>query len=343
MDRKLVDQQTTTSITGLLDGCTSAPVTVKSGVPQGTVLGPLLFLLYINDIGDKLSQGTKIRLFADDCLIYRDIKNQQDCQTLQKDLSGLEKWSISWKMHFNPTKCYVLQVTHNITGKVSYPYRLHNTILETKHHNPYLGVELDEKLNWKEHLTSKVNKATKQLNFVRRNLYKCPQDIKEQAYLALVRPHLEYSSSVWDPHWKKDINKVEMVQHRAARFVTANYIYQPGSMTSILNQLQWPTLQLRRKVNRIIMFHKVIYHQVAVEIPSYYMPNTRRTRHSHSVNFIQPQCNTEEYRNSFFPRTITEWNRLPGRLVELEDTDTFKVELWSHMYIPQVTIPASIP
>ncbi len=180
--------------TVLLDGSKSQPATVRSGVPQGTVLGPLLFLLYINDKGDELKPGTSIRLFADDCLIYRSIKSQADTEILQEDLTGLEKWSINWKMTFNPKKCYVLKVTHNIRRRIEQDYKLHDTILEVKEHNAYLGVELDNKLSWNTHITNKINKASQQLNFVRRNLYRCPQNIKQHAYIALVRPHLDYST-----------------------------------------------------------------------------------------------------------------------------------------------------
>ena len=115
-------------------------------------------------------------------------------------------------MSFNPKKLYVLPITHNTRNRIDRPYILHGTKLEVKEHNPYLGVELNSKLSWNYHINSKINKASQQLNFVRRNLYRCHQNIKEHAYMA---QHLEYSSSVWDPHWKKDINRVEMLQHRA--------------------------------------------------------------------------------------------------------------------------------
>ena len=164
----------------LLDGSKSKPATVRSGVPQGTVLGPLLFLLYINDIRDKLTTGTSIGLFVDDCecLIYRNIQSQHNTEILQQDLTGLEKWSIDWKMSFNPKKCYVLSITDNTRNRIDRPYLLHGTKHEVKEHNPYLGVELDSKLNWNYHINSKINKASQQLNFVRRNLYRCPQNIK---------------------------------------------------------------------------------------------------------------------------------------------------------------------
>ena len=115
-----------------------------------------------------------------------------------------------------------------------------------------------------------------------------------------------------------------MVQHRAARFVTNNYNYHPSSMTSILHSLHWSTVETRRTVNRLIVFHKIIYHQVATEIPQHYLGlvNNRKTRHSHSVNIMQPQCNTKAYEFSFYPRTIRDWNKLPRDTNVLLQTPT---------------------
>ncbi len=236
-------------------------------------------------------------------------------------------------MSFNPKKCYVLPVTHNTRKRIISPYKLHSIELEVKEHNTYLGVELDDKLNWNHHISQKTKKASQQLNFVRRNLHRCPQNTKEHAYMALVRPHLEYSSTVWDPNWKIDINMIEMIQNRTARFVTNNYNYNPGSMTSIMNTLDWPTLETRRTVNRLIIFHKIIYHQTATEIPQYYLVTNRKTRHSHSANIMQPRCNTSAYEYSFYPRTIRDWNKLPDNIVTDTDSDTFKGNLWSHFHL----------
>ena len=123
-----------------------------------------------------------------------------------------------------------------------------------------------------------------------------------------------------------------MIQHRAARFVTNNYQYHPGSMTAILTSLDWPSLETRRTVNRLIIFHKILYHHVATEIPPYYLTNNRKTRHSHSVNIMQPHCNTTAYEYSFYPRTIRNWNQLPDSIVSNPDSDTFKKKLWSQFH-----------
>ncbi len=187
--------------TVVVDETMSRPVPVKSGVPQGTVLGPLLFLLYINDIGDNLQPSTHIQLFADDCLSYCTIANISDATSLQADLDQLMAWADKWQMTFSTSKCSTLRVSTMMNTKLA----------EIKHH-PYLGVELSNDLSWGMHINNTVVKAIRVLNFLKRNLYDCPRNIKESAYTAYVRPVVGYASDVWDPHQQCDIYNLEQVQ-----------------------------------------------------------------------------------------------------------------------------------
>jgi hypothetical protein len=114
-----------------------------------------------------------------------------------------------------------------------------------------------------------VAKGNKALGFIRRNVGSCPEEVKKQAYLALVRPHLEYASSAWDPHLQKYILQIEMVQRRAARFIKSNYSRDPCTVTTLLEQLELPPLSTRRKIARITRLHKAIHEKVAIPIPSY--------------------------------------------------------------------------
>ena len=168
-----------------------------------------MFLLYINDIGIDIKSS--IRLFADDSLIYVAVQSMSHCLQLQQDLTTVVNWTKKWQMIFNPTKCFVLRIT---TGRqpIIYPYDMEGHILGTVNHNPYLGVELSSTLSWNDHIGNITTKANKTLGFIRRNLSKCPMNIKRQAYITLVRPTLEYASSVWDPHLQKHIQQLEMVQ-----------------------------------------------------------------------------------------------------------------------------------
>ena len=114
----------------------------------------------------------------------------------------------------------------------------------------YLGVTITNDLKWNTHISNICTKANRTLGFLKRTLYSCPLNVKEAAYKGMVRPILEYGSSVWDPHTGKLQEELEKVQNRAARFVTINYVYETGSMTDILGQLKWESLKKRRKDNR---------------------------------------------------------------------------------------------
>ena len=163
-----------------VEGETSRKAHVKPGVPQGTVLGPLMFLLYINDIGDDIL--SKVRLFADDSLLYLGIECTDDCNPLQKDLDKLVTWASEWQMKFNASKCYVLRIT-NKKKHVLHNYTMHE-ILENLDQNPYLGVQSTNTLKWDTHISNILAKANKSLGFFRRNISKFPEEIKKSAYQA---------------------------------------------------------------------------------------------------------------------------------------------------------------
>ena len=186
---------------------------VESGVPQGTVLGPLMFLCHINDLPDCVK--SQVRLFADDCLIYPQIKTQKDHQILQNDLKELEKWAAKLGMRFNAKKCYIL----SIRQKSSHFYQIDGEILQQVDSNPYLGLTISEDLQWKTHITNMTKKANSSLGFLRRNLKYCSEDCKRLSNIALVRSILEYGAVVWDPYQSRDIIAVEKVQRQAARLL----------------------------------------------------------------------------------------------------------------------------
>ena len=172
----------------IVDGCISEANDVLSGVPQGTVLGPLFFLMYINDICQNLTPGTHIRLFADDSLLYRETKTVDDTVILQRDLDTLQSWEVKNKMEFHPGKCQVIRITNKLKPIIG----IHGVILQFFDSVKYLGVTIDAKLGWKAQCDSVYHKASFMLSFLERNFQKCPRNVKEQLYFALVRPLVEY-------------------------------------------------------------------------------------------------------------------------------------------------------
>ena len=172
----------------IVDGVSSSSVQVQSGVPQGTVLGPLLFLVYINDIGKHLN--STLKLFADDCMLMRNIETEHDTILLQQDLDDLTTWADVWQMNFNSRKCYSMHFCRT-RRPVHTTYKIGMDIIQTVDGQRYLGIELDNQLSWKNHVDSMTAKAGRTLGLLRRNLHNCPPAIKQLAYTSLVRPQLE--------------------------------------------------------------------------------------------------------------------------------------------------------
>ena len=214
-----------------------------SGVPLGTVLGPLLFSLYINNIPSDTE--SEIRLFDDDCVCYREIKDEEDTMKLQSDIDRLGSWAKKWGMRFQPVKCNMMQLTRKRIKKIHASYTLEGNDLENVESIRYLGVTITSDLRWNTHVSNVCTKANRTLGFLRRNLYSWPQEVKEAATKGLVRP----------VRFGTPREELESVQKRAATFVTGNYNYETGSMTGILVQLKWESLKKRRKDNRLILLY----------------------------------------------------------------------------------------
>ena len=170
-----------------VNGALSDITDVTSGVPQGSVLGPILFLLYINDLNENVQSS--IRLFADNSIIYRKINSNIDNQILQTDLTELGKWSDKWQMQFNLSKCVHLPITKKAKPS-SHQYSLFGHPLSKAASHSYLGVKLDSKLSWAKHITEITSKSSKVLGMVRRTLGPCKPEVKDTAYNMLVRPKL---------------------------------------------------------------------------------------------------------------------------------------------------------
>ena len=193
----------------IVEGCVSGWLPVTSGVPQGTILGPLLFLLYINDIADSLT--SKLALFADDCVLFREVQTREGQLELQKDLTTLSNWSNRWHMTFNPEKCEVLELGRAKQSLLTSYFLKGQKLLVVKKHK-HLGVILPTKLSWSSHIDEVVSKARKVWGIIHRTAGGANVLAKLQLYKSLVVPLLEYVSPVWSPHAKKDTQKLELVQ-----------------------------------------------------------------------------------------------------------------------------------
>jgi hypothetical protein len=296
---------------------------VISGVPQGTVLGPLLFLIYINDIVDGLQ--CNIRLF-DDCILYNTITNNEDCVKLQKDLDHVCAWAAKWQMTFNPKKCNTMAVGLQ-RNKLSHDYTMMGETLNQVHEHQYLGVTISDKLSWDSNYRRTVSKANRILGMLQRNIHQCSKETKAKAYKALVRPHLEYAAAVTDPYQSKDIQMLDRVQRRAARFVVGDY-RRRSSVTKMIQDLEWESLADRREIARLCQLYQIHHGESPVSSNRLQPRDTRySSRHFtiHAYKVIETR--TTRYQNSFFPRTIRNWNRLPLNLTSQPSLEHFKNSL----------------
>ena len=317
----------------VVDGRSSSSEAVTSGVPQGTVLGPLLFLLYINDLPSVVS--SQVRLFADDCLMYRPIRSVEDQVAMQRDLDSLERWGDTWGMRFNAKKCHIMTLGRGRSTLMHF-YSLCGEILSSVDEAKYLGINISHDLSWSPHVQSLCSRGNSTLGFLRRNLRRCPAKLKEQSYIALVRSVLEYGAAVWDPHLAQDINSLEKIQRKAARFAKGDYRTR-SSVSAMLKDLKWDELKHRRRDLRLALMFKIVKGHVGVT-PDHIglVAADKRTRANHRHKFRALGSSSTAKRQSFAVRTIGEWNKLPASAVEQDTPAAFKAEL-AKLYHQQAT------
>ena len=199
-------------------------------VPQGTV-----------DLPQR--DSSTVRLFKDDCLLYRPIHSPSGQLLLQHDLAVLNTWAEDWGLRFNVSKCYLMSIHRSQHSYGSF-YKLDNNILVHSVENPYLGITIHQNVKWPNHINRILSKANSVLWFFQHNLKPANHDLKELAYISLVRSILEYSSTVWDPFYQEETDRLERVQQRADRFVYNDY--NPIScVTSMVSKLGWNPLAER--------------------------------------------------------------------------------------------------
>ena len=301
----------------VVEGSSSNSIPVTSGVPQGSVLSPILFLLFINDIGTDISSN--ISLFADDTIIYRAVDRPRDAERLQEDLNRLEEWSHSNQMEFHPDKCKHLMVTR---ARTISNYTIYSTTLEMVEHIKYLGVTFAKDLRWKTQCGNVRNASCATLRFLQRNLRVTSAATKTLAYTTFVRPQAEYACPVWSPHTAHDTHQIEMIQHAAARWVLARH-ERRASVTDMLAELKWRSLEQRRADIALTMLYKI--HNAHVQItPSHLIPVTGIAASTHPHHYVQYHTDTVVQYSSFYPRAVRMWNSLPAGVALAPSTDAFK-------------------
>ena len=301
---------------------------MTSGVPQGSILGPLLFIIFVKDIPNCLSSPTC--LFADDCTIYCQVSSHQGCVVLQEDLTRLFRWCQTWQLPLNTKKCKVMCISLK-KKPPSFTFSINTTTLDWVDVFRYLGVTINSKLKWGDHIAEVTAKASRILNLLRRTMRSCRRDAKTRAYTALVRPILEYSVPVWAPHKQQHNDALEKVQSRAARWVSGTRWDRQRSCWSTpypesCQDLQWLTLQQRRLLLCQCQTFKIIHGMDCIKFSDYFTFK-RRSLRSHSNSLTIPQSRINVFRFSYFVNAPFIWNQIPPQILQSSSLSTFKFSL----------------
>lgn len=287
-------------------GSSSEWLDVWSGVPQGSVLGPVLFLVFINDLLE--STHSKGKLFADDAKIYKRMKNEADGVTLQQDLDALQDWSRKWLLQFNEEKCKVMHIGRR---NPRCQYHLGATPLEETIEEKDLGVIVTTNLRPSRQVCKAAASANSMLGLLRKTMTCLDPEMFLALYKALIRPRLEYCIQAWSPYTRGDIKKLEQVQRRATKLVPelAGYPYEER-----LSQLGLTTLEERRWRGDMIETYKILkgFDRVGDEdylklAPQGRHPGTR----GHSLKLEKRRHRTQKRSKFFSSRVVDKWNSLP--------------------------------
>ena len=301
---------------------------VLSGIPQGSVLGPLLFVIYVNELPETVK--STVYLFADDTKIFCSITDHNDPKNLQDDLNILQKWSNTWLLKFHPDKCKRMTIGKpNEFTDIIYTLDKNGTIhnLENVEQEKDIGVIIDSNLEFDKHINAKINKANSMFSIIRSFQFLNHQTFTP-LYKSLVRSHLEYASSVWNPHKQKYIEAIENVQKRATK--------QLPNMSDLsyeerLRKLHLPTLTFRRIRGDMIETYKIMHEIYDKDVTTFLKLRNQETERtslrSHKYQlYIEPiNKNIRKYNISI--RIINIWNNLPREVAEAPGVNTFKNRL----------------
>ena len=300
----------------VVDGEVSNWKSVLSGVPQGSVLGPILFLIYINDLDDSITSN--VLKFADDTKLFRKVNTDGDKQHLQNDLDRLVKWSEKWQMLVNFEKCKCLHTGHR---NLNVNYKMGDTVLSTTVKEKDLGVTISADMKVSEQCGIAASKGNQILGLIRRNITYKGKKLIIPLYKAILRPHLEYCIQAWRPYRKKDIDTLERIQRRATKMIPE---LRDLSYEERLKECGLTTLETRRLRGDQIEVFKILNGYENIDRNMFFsLKKDSRTR-GHEVKLVKDQCRLDIRKHSFSQRTINEWNKLSTDCVTASSVNMFK-------------------
>ena len=258
----------------VIRGTASQNREVTSGVPQGSVLAPIMFLIYINDLGEDISNGSYINMFADDAKIQRKIVNENSCKELQEDINKIKAWSEKWKMEFNVDKCHVVRFGES-SKRPEWQYTLGNENITSADKEKDLGVVMNFKMKREDHINQVTGKMYNLLANMKIAFTYIDASMVRKIITTFIRPTLEYAAVAWNPYHQKDKNKIERIQRAATRWVPE---FRDLSYEERLQALNLTTLEARRKRGALITLYKCTTGIIDIDKEDFIQPSSRRTR-----------------------------------------------------------------
>jgi hypothetical protein len=285
----------------------SGTLPVLSGVPQGTVLGPTLFNIYVNDIPTVVTDGVKLMSFADDSKLYKVVSSILDCIRLQKVLNQVAFWSDIWQLKLNCSKSLVL---HLGNANPCYVYTICNVPLSAPSSVCDLGVHISRNLFFHDHVKHIVANFRRKLFIVRKCFHYVDERSLKLLYLSYLRPTIEYGSALWAPHSKSEIDILQHLQEMAMALCRNNIVLESLEDRRICIDLSW--------------YFSILHGFTILDAPSLFILNTRDNHRGHSLSLHVPPTKTSSFKFALPQRRITDWNALPNNLVSCNSVCLFK-------------------
>ena len=280
----------------VLDGFSSDCSHVTSGVPQGSILGPLLFIIFMNSICHvPLSPDCKLILYADDILLYKPLNSSSDVELLQSDAESILEWITSHGLSPNHSKTQLLLISRSKRApKISLTLSEHTISPSTS--VKYLGITITSDLSWSQHVGITCSAAKRQLGLIHRRLHHAPTSVRRKIFTSVVLPKLEYCCAVWDPHLKKDISALESVQKFAGRVITHHW---STNIESLRSALGWKSLESRRRCTKLKVTYNILNNLSCIPQSSFTYHPSPSPRNPHNKTLFKPYVPTQSYKHSF--------------------------------------------
>ena len=311
-----------------VNGVISTERKVSSGVIQGSVLGPILFIIFVNDVDDHIGNCTILK-YADDIRIYRCFKSDLSTQSLnatlfQNDINALTAWSQTWDLKFNLAKCCIL---HFGRANIKNSYKINDSPIDSRRQEKDLGVIFSNKFNFSEHMDVVIKKANKKLGIIAHIFKNKNSDAMIPLFKTFVRPILEYNSIIWSPYTKKYVNKIEKIQIKFCKLVSD---FRDLSYQHKLKKAKLLSLRARRIQHQLITMFKMKNNLVDLCFEDFFQKNNYNKTRGNAFKLIIPKSKSKAHQGFFTNACVKHWNRLKSSEINVRTCRMFKKKILNY-------------